>query len=123
MLDANLINDLLPQTQCTRCGYPDCAGYAEAIARGEAGINQCPPGGDEGVRRLAQATGLAYAPLDPYYGEEAPLTVAVIDVPLAMPAQSMFTFGAMAVAVCPLVVSTSGVAPDSTELMLPPLCE
>ena len=79
MLDANLINDLLPQTQCTRCGYPDCAGYAEAIARGEAGINQCPPGGDEGVRRLAQATGLAYAPLDPYYGEEAPLTVAVID--------------------------------------------
>ncbi|RYF65223.1 MAG: ferredoxin, partial [Comamonadaceae bacterium] len=38
----------LPQTQCTRCGYPDCAGYAEAIARGEAGIHQCPPGGAKG---------------------------------------------------------------------------
>ena len=45
---AFLIDQALPQTQCTRCGYPDCASYARAIAAGEAPINQCPPGGQEG---------------------------------------------------------------------------
>ena len=63
MLDADKINDLLPQTQCTRCGYPDCAHYAQAISKGEAGINQCPPGGAEGIKRLAQLTGLPELPL------------------------------------------------------------
>ena len=73
------ILDALPQTQCTRCGYPDCAGYAQAIARGEAAINQCPPGGAEGVARLAALTGQPALPLDPEFGTEGPLTVAVID--------------------------------------------
>ncbi len=73
------ILDLLPQTQCTRCGYPDCAGYARAIASGEAAINQCPPGGDEGVKRLAALTGQSALPLNPEHGAEGPLTVAVID--------------------------------------------
>ena len=53
----------LPQTQCTRCGYPDCAGYARAIASEGAPINQCPPGGIEGVRRLAALTGQPDEPL------------------------------------------------------------
>ena len=79
MIDAQRINDLLPQTQCTRCGYPDCASYAQAITQGEAGINQCPPGGDEGVHRLAQATGLPYAPLSAEHGQEGPRQLAVID--------------------------------------------
>ena len=69
----------LPQTQCQRCGYPDCAGYARAIAAGEAGIHQCPPGGTEGVARLAVLTGRPPLPLDPACGQEGPLTVAVID--------------------------------------------
>jgi electron transport complex protein RnfB len=69
----------LPQTQCTRCGYPDCAAYAQAIADGEAGINQCPPGGAEGIVRLARLTGRSEAPLDPAHGVEGPRTVAVID--------------------------------------------
>ncbi len=73
------ILDALPQTQCTRCGYPDCAGYAQAIAGGEAAINQCPPGGAEGVARLATLTGQAPLPLNPEFGIEGPLTVAVID--------------------------------------------
>ena len=72
MLDADQINALLPQTQCTRCGYPDCASYAQAIALGEAGINQCPPGGDEGVRRLSQATGLPIRPLSIEHGLKRP---------------------------------------------------
>ncbi len=75
----NAINALLPQTQCTRCGFPDCEGYAQAIARGEAGINQCPPGGAEGVRRLAQLTGLPELPLSEEHGQEGPRTLAVID--------------------------------------------
>lgn len=73
------ILDALPQTQCTRCGYPDCAAYAQAIATGEAAINQCPPGGAEGISRLAALTGRPALPLDPAFGAEGPLTVAVID--------------------------------------------
>lgn len=73
------INNALPQTQCTRCGYPDCAAYAQAIAQGEAGIHQCPPGGVEGIARLSAITGQAVQALDPDCGIEGPLTVAVID--------------------------------------------
>ena len=73
------ILDALPQTQCTRCGYPDCAAYAQAIAAGEAPINQCPPGGAEGVARLAALTGQPVQPLNPDFGNEGPMTVAVID--------------------------------------------
>ncbi|MBA4110741.1 MAG: ferredoxin [Leptothrix sp. (in: Bacteria)] len=79
MLDAARINALLPQTQCTRCGFPDCASYAQAIVAGEAGINQCPPGGQEGVQRLAQATGLPAQPLSAAHGTEGPRYLAVID--------------------------------------------
>ncbi|MCH2240434.1 MAG: RnfABCDGE type electron transport complex subunit B, partial [Aquabacterium sp.] len=77
LIDA--IDALLPQTQCTRCGYPDCRSYAAAVAAGEAGIGQCPPGGEEGVRRLAAATGRAVVPLDAAHGQEGPLKLAVID--------------------------------------------
>jgi Na+-translocating ferredoxin:NAD+ oxidoreductase subunit B len=73
------IDAALPQTQCTRCGYPDCKSYAQAIATGEAGINRCPPGGQEGVSRLAALTGQPVTRLDPSNGIEGPLTVAVID--------------------------------------------
>lgn len=76
---ASRILDALPQTQCTRCGYPDCAGYANAIAAGEAGINQCPPGGQEGVARLARITGKPEAPLDPAFGQEGPRSIVFID--------------------------------------------
>lgn len=79
MVDAEQINALLPQTQCTRCGFPDCASYAQAIAQGEAGITQCPPGGAEGVRRLAALTGLPEAPLSEAHGAEGPRFLAVID--------------------------------------------
>jgi electron transport complex protein RnfB len=69
----------LPQTQCTRCGYPDCAGYAQAVADGEAPINQCPPGGAQGVARLAALTGRPALPLNPDNGVEGPRRLAVID--------------------------------------------
>ncbi|HVE53640.1 MAG TPA: electron transport complex subunit RsxB [Ramlibacter sp.] len=69
----------LPQTQCTRCGYPDCAGYAEAIATGKADINQCPPGGQQGVVRLAQLAARPALPLNPANGIEGPRLMAVID--------------------------------------------
>ncbi len=70
---------LLPQTQCTRCGYVDCAAYAQAIVEGQAHINQCPPGGMEGVRRLSGLTGLEALPLNPTNGAESPRTVVWID--------------------------------------------
>ncbi|RFO98975.1 electron transport complex subunit RsxB [Rhodoferax lacus] len=73
------IHDALPQTQCKRCGYPDCLGYAQAISIGAADINQCPPGGAEGVLRLAAITGHAVKPIDPDFGAEGPRTVAFVD--------------------------------------------
>ena len=76
---ADLIDDLLPQTQCTRCGQPDCRAYAEAVAAGTMDINRCPPGGQEGIVRLATLTGRPVQPLDPECGIDGPLTVAVID--------------------------------------------
>ena len=76
---AERLNGALPQTQCTRCGYPDCRSYAQAMAAGEAGINQCPPGGAEGIRRLAMITGRPALPLDPAHGVEGPLRLALID--------------------------------------------
>ena len=69
----------LPQTQCTRCGYPDCRGYAEALAEGTTPINRCPPGGAEGIRRLASIAGRSTLPLDPSTGQEGPRLLAVID--------------------------------------------
>ncbi len=73
------INALLPQTQCTKCGYPACRPYAEAIARGEADINQCPPGGDAAIRELAALLGREVRPLNPRNGIEQPRRVALID--------------------------------------------
>ncbi len=69
------IEAILPQTQCGQCGYPGCKPYAEAIANGEE-INKCPPGGAEGVQRLADLLGREVKPLD---AEEKPKQVAVID--------------------------------------------
>ena len=77
--DPVAIDALLPQTQCTQCGYAGCLPYAIAIANGEARINQCPPGGDLGIRALAALTGRPYAPLDRAHGVEKPRLLAVID--------------------------------------------
>ena len=70
------IEAILPQTQCGQCGYPGCKPYAEAIAEGEADINLCPPGGQEGVAKLADLLGREVKPLD---AEEKPKQVAFID--------------------------------------------
>ena len=76
---ADRIEDLLPQTQCTKCGYPACSPYAEAIANGEANYNQCPPGGTEGIARLATLLGKPVIPLNPVHGIERERPIAVID--------------------------------------------
>src|SRR3954471_13767269 len=73
------IDALLPQTQCTRCGFPTCRAYADAIARGEADFNRCPPGGNEGVDALAALLDTAPKALDPAYGAEDIPRVALID--------------------------------------------
>jgi electron transport complex protein RnfB len=78
-VNADDIDALLPQTQCTRCGYAGCKPYAEAIAAGEAQINQCPPGGAATIEALASLLGRARLPLNPANGIEAPPMVAVID--------------------------------------------
>lgn len=75
---AEQIDVLLPQTQCTKCGYPGCRPYAEAIARGAADINRCPPGGEAGIRSLAALLGVACKPLDPACGVEQLRTAAFI---------------------------------------------
>lgn len=73
------IDALLPQTQCTRCGYAGCRPYAAAIVAGEADINQCPPGGEATIRALAARLGREPKALNPANGVEGPPRVAVID--------------------------------------------
>jgi len=73
------IDALLPQTQCTRCGYPGCRPYAAAVASGAASINQCPPGGSATIAALATLLSRAALPLNPANGTEGPPLVAVID--------------------------------------------
>jgi len=84
---ANRLEDILPQTQCTKCSYPDCRGYAEAMATGEALPNRCPPGGEEGIKRLSQMLAPIFPKdafdlhprIDPECGLERPRPVAFID--------------------------------------------
>ncbi|SAI73669.1 ferredoxin [Bordetella ansorpii] len=76
---AERIDGLLPQTQCTKCGYDGCRPYAEAIAAGDAAINRCPPGGDAGIAALARLLDTPELPLDTGRGQPGPLTAAVID--------------------------------------------
>jgi electron transport complex protein RnfB len=78
-MSAEEIDALLPQTQCTRCGYAGCSPYAQAIVRGEAEINQCPPGGAATIALLARALGREALPLNPANGIEGPALVAQID--------------------------------------------
>ncbi len=78
------IDAILPQTQCTKCGYPACRRYAEAIARGEADINQCPPGGTAGIVKLATLLNRPARPLNPANGIEKPRHVALIDEALCI---------------------------------------
>jgi electron transport complex protein RnfB len=75
---ADRIDAILPQTQCGQCGFPGCRPYAEAIARGEADINQCPPGGEAGIRALAELLGREPKPLDAEHGSEKPKLLAYI---------------------------------------------
>jgi Na+-translocating ferredoxin:NAD+ oxidoreductase subunit B len=78
------IDALLPQTQCTKCGFDGCRPYAEAIAAGDAEINQCPPGGAAGIAKLAALTGRQVLPLNPANGAEQALRVAIIDESLCI---------------------------------------
>jgi electron transport complex protein RnfB len=110
---ADQIEDLLPQTQCTKCGYPACRPYAEAIARGEAGINQCPPGGMEGVRRLSSVTGRPVIPINPANGVERPRPVAFID-------ESLCIGCTLCIQACPVDAIIG--APKQMHTILPSLC-
>ncbi len=84
---ADRLEDILPQTQCTKCGYPDCRAYAEALASGAVLPNRCPPGGVEGIKRLSVALTPIYPQdafdlhptIDPQCGVERPRPVAFID--------------------------------------------
>lgn len=72
------INALLPQTQCGKCGFNGCLPYAEAIASGTADINQCPPGGEDGILALADFLGVLPKPLNEKFGRHKPKSVAFI---------------------------------------------
>jgi electron transport complex protein RnfB len=76
---AERLDAVLPQTQCTRCGFAGCRPYAEAIASGSADVNRCPPGGEATIVALASLAGREPKSLDAQCGEHAPLAVARID--------------------------------------------
>ena len=78
------IDAILPQTQCGQCNYAGCRPYAQAIAKGEAQINQCPPGGQEGVDALAALLDVETLPLNQAHGETKPDHVVVVDEQLCI---------------------------------------
>jgi len=120
------IDALLPQTQCGQCGHPGCRPYAEALASGEAEVNQCPPGGDAGMRSLAELLGRDPKPLggeDGAVAEPAPM-VAVVDESLCIGCTKCLQ-------VCPVDAIVGAAKQKHTiledyctgcELCLPPLC-
>ncbi len=120
------IDALLPQTQCGQCGHPGCRPYAEALAAGEAEVNQCPPGGDAGMRALADLLGRDPKPLDGDAGaaaEPVPM-VAVIEDDLCIGCTKCLQ-------VCPVDAIVGAAKQKHTiieshctgcELCLPPLC-
>ena len=110
---ADQIEDVLPQTQCTKCGYPACRPYAEAIASGEADINRCPPGGMEGVARLSRVTGRPVIPINPANGVERPRPVAFIDENLCIGCT-------LCIQACPVDAILG--APKQMHTILPSLC-
>ena len=73
------IDAILPQTQCRQCGFSGCKPYATAIVEGHAEINQCPPGGEDGIRKLAELLGVSPIPLNTVHGMSKPRAVALID--------------------------------------------
>jgi electron transport complex protein RnfB len=75
----DIVNAMLPQTQCGQCGYPGCRPYAQAIINAEADINQCAPGGDSLVTALAHLLGRSTGSVDPAFGMQKPLSVARIN--------------------------------------------
>jgi electron transport complex protein RnfB len=110
---AQRIDALLPQTQCTRCGYADCRAYAEAIAAGAADINRCPPGGDTTLAALASLTGRPLRALDPACGAVGPLTLAVID-------EAACIGCTLCIQACPVDAIIG--APKRMHAVLPSLC-
>ena len=120
------IDAVLPQTQCAQCGYPGCRPYAEAIAKEEAEINQCPPGGEDGIKALADLLGREVIPLNPENGEsdDGATMIAVINEETCIGCTKC-------VQVCP-VDAIVGAAKHKhnvideyctgCELCLPPLC-
>jgi electron transport complex protein RnfB len=107
------IDALLPQTQCTRCGFDGCRPYAEAIARDETDINRCPPGGEATIASLAALTQRAAKPLDAAVGSHVPLELAVID-------ESRCIGCTLCIDACPVDAIIG--APKRMHAVMPALC-
>lgn len=110
---ADRIDAVLPQTQCTRCGFDGCRPYADAVAEGLVGIDRCPPGGAAGIVLLARVTGLPAVPLDPACGTEGPLMQAFIDETICIGC-------AKCIDACPVDAIVG--AHRLMHTVLPPLC-
>jgi len=110
---ASRLDAELPQTQCTQCGYPACRPYAEAMASGQAEINQCPPGGEAVIRKLAMLLQQPYKPLNPANGVERPRQTAIIDEALCIGCT-------LCIQACPVDAIAGG--PKSMHTVVAALC-
>ena len=54
----------LPGANCGACGYSGCAGYAKALADGEAQVGACSPGGEECAKECAKILGVEAGALE-----------------------------------------------------------
>lgn len=79
-----IIDQKLPQTQCGQCGYPGCKPYAEALAKGEAEVNLCIPGGEPTMLDIAEILKVDPKPMSAEATEPKPPMVALIDEDLCI---------------------------------------
>jgi electron transport complex protein RnfB len=121
-VSADRIDAWLPQTQCMQCGYPRCRAYAEAVAVGSAGINQCPPGGEVTLVALAELLDTSPKPLDPRFGIHKPRARAVIDEAVCIGCRKCLDVCPVDAIVGARKLMHTVIAPECTgcELCLPP---
>ncbi len=55
---AEALAEALPGANCGACGFSGCSGYANAMAKGEAEVGLCPPGGAECATKCGEILGV-----------------------------------------------------------------
>ena len=62
---AEAILEALPGANCGACGFSGCSGYANALAKGEAEVGLCAPGGLACTKAVSEILGVETGSIEP----------------------------------------------------------